>query len=219
MARNAPKSGSVPARRWASSSSGTVRSMAASASCSDIVLPVGIGAMVAFSLAANHPESVDKIAMLDVPHPSDSFHELRVLGPNALWWFAFNQLATLPAELLAGRARPLVDHMIERLAQDPAAIADRDRAIYAAAYDPADAIQAGNKWYQTFERDIEDLRTYDKVTTPVLGLLAPWAAPAVEAAITRAATDVRIRVIPDSGHFLAEERPEAVLAELTEFFG
>jgi pimeloyl-ACP methyl ester carboxylesterase len=178
-----------------------------------------IGAMVAFSLAANHPDTVGKIAMLDVPHPSDAFHELRVLGPNALWWFAFNQLDTMPAQLLEGRARLLVDHMVERLAQDPAAITDRDRTIYAAAYDTADAIQAGNKWYQAFERDIEDLRTYDKVTTPVLGLLAPWAAPAVEAAITEVATDVRIRVIPDSGHFLAEERPEPVLAELLAFFG
>jgi pimeloyl-ACP methyl ester carboxylesterase len=96
---------------------------------------------------------VRRIAMLDVPHPSESFHEL------------------------------------------------------------------GNGWYQAFERDIEDLRAYEKVTTPVLGLVAPWASAQVKAAITRVATDVRIRVIPDSGHFLTEERPEAVLAELTSFLG
>ncbi|GAA3436369.1 alpha/beta fold hydrolase [Kutzneria kofuensis] len=178
-----------------------------------------IGSMVAFSLAANHPDTVRKIAMLDVPHPSDSFHELRVLGPGTLWWFAFNQLDTLPAQLLEGRARYLVDHMIDRIAVRRDAITDRDRAIYAAAYDTADAIRAGNRWYQAFERDIEDLRGYEKVTTPVLGLLAPWVREPVEAAITEAATDVRIREIPDSGHYLAEERPDAVVEELTRFFG
>jgi pimeloyl-ACP methyl ester carboxylesterase len=142
-----------------------------------------------------------------------------VLGPNALWWFAFNQLDALPAQLLEGRARLLVDHMVERLAEDPQAITDRDRASYAAAYDSVEAIQAGNKWYQAFERDIEDLWTYDKMTTPVLGLLAPWASAQVEVSINQVATDVRIRVIPDSGHFLAEERPARVLAELIDFFG
>ena len=32
-------------------------------------------------------------------------------------------------------------------------------------------------------------------------------------------TDVRVHKVPGTGHFLAEENPDAVLAELTAFFG
>ncbi|WP_157494410.1 alpha/beta fold hydrolase [Kutzneria sp. 744] len=178
-----------------------------------------IGSMVAFSLAANHPDTVRRVSMLDVAHVNESFRQLRLLGPNTLWWWAFNQLDGLPEQLLEGRARFLVDHIVDRLAVRRDAITDRDRAVYAEAYDTAAAIRAGNGWFRTVEQDIDDIGTYEKVTAPILALLAPWVRARTEPGITGYATDVRVVEVPDSGHFIAEEAPDLVVDELTRFFG
>ncbi|MEV6605217.1 alpha/beta hydrolase [Kutzneria sp. NPDC051319] len=178
-----------------------------------------IGAMVAFSLAANHPDTVGRVSMLDVAHVNETFRRLPLLGPKALWWWAFNQLDALPEQLLEGRARHLVDHIIDRLAVQRDAITDRDRAVYAEAYDTVAAIRASNGWFRALEQDIEDIGTYEKVTAPILGLVAPWVRARTEPGITNYATDARIVEVADTGHFIAEEAPDLVVDELTRFFG
>jgi pimeloyl-ACP methyl ester carboxylesterase len=180
-----------------------------------------IGAMVAFSLAANHADTVGTVTLLDVAHPHDGYYDRPLLprpGEEAgfLWWFAFNQVHGLPEQLLAGRSRLLIDHFVDRLAPRREAITDRDRAIYAAAYDAPGAIRASNGWYQAFGQDIEHQRGYDKVTVPVLALLSAAVHDRVGAIISAHAADVRLRSI-DCGHFIAEEQPDIVVSELTRF--
>ncbi|TCO50895.1 alpha/beta fold hydrolase [Actinocrispum wychmicini] len=182
-----------------------------------------IGAMVAHSFAVNHPDAVGKIALLDVPHPDDSLYDLTLIPrpgqPFFLWWFAFNQVDVLPGQLLAGRSRLLVDHLCGLMLLDQKNISDRDRDIYAHAYSTPDAVRAGNGWYQTFSQDIADQRTYPRLTTPVLGLISAANYDYVAAAITRHATDVRLVKVANTGHYLAEEQPAAVIDELTRYFG
>ncbi|MET0235115.1 MAG: alpha/beta hydrolase [Kibdelosporangium sp.] len=181
-----------------------------------------IGAMVGHSFAANHPHAIGKLALLDVPHPDESLYELTLLprpGQFHLWWFAFNQVALLPEQLLAGRFRVLIDHLCGLILQNPGALTERDRAIYAKAYSSPDAIRASNGWYQTFGQDITDLRTYPRLTLPVLGIASEPAAEFLGGPLRRQAADVRIEQITGSGHYVAEEQPEAVLAHLREFFG
>lgn len=182
-----------------------------------------IGAMVAHSLAANHPDAVRKIALLDVPHPDGSMYQLTLLPqpgqPFFLWWFAFNQVADLPEKLLTGRFRPLVDHLCALMLENPDAIGDRDRAIYAHAYSRPDAIRAGNGWYQTFGQDIADEKTYPMLTMPVLGLASAVGYDYLAGPLLRQATDVQLRKIENTGHYLAEEQPDAVVTELRKFLG
>ena len=90
-----------------------------------------------------------------------------------------------------------------------------DRAVYANAYKSADAIRAGNGWYQTFTQDIADQKTYAKVKVPTLGLAGPgygW----MNGFLSTYATDARTVKI-DSGHFMAEEAPAATLKEMEAF--
>lgn len=182
-----------------------------------------IGAMVAFAFAANHPEATKTVTLMDVSHPDESLYQLPMLAPPGqpvnVWWFAFNQVATLPEQLLAGRSRLLVDWMFDHLAADPASIAARDRAIYAAAYDRPDAIRAGNGWYQAFGQDIEDQKAYAKIAAPMLGLGSEFNYDYLAAVLPSKAADVRVRKIAGSGHFVAEERPRAVIDELLTFLG
>jgi pimeloyl-ACP methyl ester carboxylesterase len=180
-----------------------------------------IGAMVAYSFAANHPQAVRKIALLDVPHPDETWYDFTLLPkpgqPFFLWWFAFNQVDLLPEQLLAGKSRLLIDHLCGLMLRDQAAISDKDRAVFAHAYSTPDAIRAGNGWYKSFGQDIVDEKTYSRLTTPILGLGADNYDYLADR-LPRKAIDVQVRKIADSGHYLDEEQPGAVVAELRKFF-
>ncbi|TDC68631.1 alpha/beta fold hydrolase [Streptomyces hainanensis] len=180
-----------------------------------------IGSQVAFSFAANHPEATRRIALWETGHPTEIFNELRMLpqpGQPAPWWFAFNQLDGLPGQLLEGRFRYVVDWLIDYQATTPEAFGEEARARYAAAYDTPDAIRAANGWYQTFGQDIEDLEDYPVLTMPLLALGGIYY-QLVLAQLEGRATDVRLVELAGAGHYLAEERPDDIVRELTAFLG
>ncbi|QFZ16599.1 alpha/beta fold hydrolase [Saccharothrix syringae] len=182
-----------------------------------------IGAMVGHSLAANHPEAVRRLALLDVAHPDESMYDLTLVPrpdqPFFLWWFAFNQVPLLPEALLAGRFRLLVDHLCGLMLKDQGAIADRDRSIYADAYSSPDAVRAANGWYRAFAQDVLDRRAHPRLALPVLGLVNEDNPDQLAVPLRRHVVDPAIRVVRGSGHYLAEERPDAVAGELLAFFG
>jgi len=126
------------------------------------------------------------------------------------------RFAGLPEKILAGREHLEQEWFFKYLLCDERAIGPRDRAVYAAAYLSQDGIRAGNAWYQAFPKDILDDGTYSKLQMPVLGLAGPgygWLKDTLE----RHCTDVRVIKIQNSGHFIAEERPDATLGYLNDF--
>lgn len=188
-----------------------------------------IGAQVAFSFAANHPESTRKLVMLDVPHPDEGLLNWPMLPVHGtftdkiderypyVWWFAFHQVKGLPEQLLEGRVHLEHNWFFKYLLLDEASIGPADRAVYAAAYNSADAIRAGNAWYQAFTQDIIDGKTYSKLEMPVLGLAGPgyeW----LKATLANKATNAKVFRIEKSGHFVQEEQPEATSKAMLEFF-
>jgi pimeloyl-ACP methyl ester carboxylesterase len=179
-----------------------------------------IGAMVAFSLAANHPGLVRTLTLLDVAHPEESWYRMPLLPrPDThghLWWFAFNQVRGLPERLVAGHARELVDHLCDLWLVDKDAVTDRDRDIYARAYDTPSAIRAGNGWYQAFGQDIADDHTYAPVAAPLLALTNPDQYDYLSQLLPGKGKDVRVVRLDGTGHYVVEEQPDEVLRHLTE---
>jgi pimeloyl-ACP methyl ester carboxylesterase len=188
-----------------------------------------IGAMVAFSVAANYPDETQGIALLDVPHPFEGFQQISILPPPGAydlsnpnhpphpWWFALNQVPDLPEKLLDGRMDIVVNWLFDYLAKDKAAISPFDRAVYIAAYEAPGAISAGNRWYQTFGQDIEDLKGYGKLKTPVLGL-GGLSHSLLATFLSRYAENATLIELKNTGHWLAEERPRETTATLARFF-
>jgi len=187
-----------------------------------------IGAMVAFSLAANHPEQVRKLVMLDVAHPSAGYLKIPML-PEAgtfnekidennpyLWWFAFHQVKGLPEDLLEGRAGIEQAWFFRYMLKDESAIDKRDRAVYAAAYSSRDAIRAGNGWYQAFDKDIADSERYSKLQMPVLGLGGPGY-PRLKSGLEATTENSETFRVEGSGHFISEEKPAELLSHLKDF--
>ncbi|MFI9505297.1 alpha/beta fold hydrolase [Nocardia sp. NPDC052566] len=192
-----------------------------------------IGASLGYHLAANFPASVRKLVTVDLGVPDASWQVIPMLPGSddqaaALevgrggypWWFALNQLRELPEALLTGRFRPLIDWLYGHMLTDQASVDEQAREIYAHAYGTAEAIRAGNGWYQTMRQDIADLATYAPVTLPILTLSGESSYPALrEQMSAEKGTDIRVVMIEGSGHYVPEEAPAAMVRELIAFFG
>lgn len=188
-----------------------------------------IGSQVAWALAANHPQRVRKLVMMDVPHADPSLFSWPVVPTTTTfndspkiderapfpWWFAFHQVKGLPEALLAGRHHLEQEWFFRYLMKDESALSPLDRSVYRNAYASPQALRAGNAWYQSFTQDIADQKTYAKVSVPVLGMAGPgygW----VKGFLDAYATDVRMKKM-DTGHFMAEEAPDQTVEHLTDF--
>lgn len=187
-----------------------------------------IGSQVAYAFAANHPELTRKVVLMDVP-PLDAqvakwplLPALGTFGDKVdddhpyVWWFAFHQVKGLPEDLLVGRHHIEQAWFFRYLLKDESAVDARDRAVYAAAYASRDAIRAGNAWYQAFPQDIADFETYGPVDAPMLALGGPGYAW-MKQTLTPKVRDLRVVKMVGSGHFIAEEQPEATLREMIGF--
>jgi pimeloyl-ACP methyl ester carboxylesterase len=180
------------------------------------------GMWIGYALAADHPDRVDRLAVAETPLPGVSPSPPLFANAhlnNALWHFAFNRLAAVNDQLVAGReqiyfgwqfatkaARPLPDyavrHYVDTLAADPAAL-HASFAIYRAL----DATIAQNQQRMT-----------RRLAMPVLGIGGGHSlAGQVADTMRLAADDVQTLVIPGCAHHPAEETPEETLTALTAF--
>jgi pimeloyl-ACP methyl ester carboxylesterase len=190
-----------------------------------------IGGMVAISFAANHPEATEKLIVLDGSHPSEGLMYLSMLpAPGSftpkmngqhpyLWWMAFNQVPGLPEQLLAGRFHFLLDWLFQYVMLDEDCMSAFDRAVYAAAYNEPDNIRAANGWYQAFGQDMEDVKSYPRLTMPVLGIGSYVAYENLQMTLPMLAENTQVIGILDSGHYLFEEKPAPVLDAVIHFLG
>ncbi|MBB4120152.1 alpha/beta fold hydrolase [Martelella radicis] len=187
-----------------------------------------IGSQVTYAFAANYPDATLSATFLDVPGLDDAVLGLKLLPEPGgmsekatpenffLWWFAFNQVKDLPEDLIAGRAHLYEDWFFNYLMVDQSDMSERDRAVYAHAYNSRDAIRAGNGWYQAFPQDIVDARDYSDLEMPTLGLGGfgyYWIANFLETH----AESYQIEQLEGVGHYVMEEAPDAVTGYLLEF--
>ena len=188
-----------------------------------------IGGMVATSFAFNYPDSTAKLVVLDATHPSDGMLHMPLLpAPGTftakisgehpyLWWMAFNQVKELPEQLLTGRFHYLLDWLFAYVMRDETKMSARARAVYAAAYNEAASIRAANAWYQAFDQDMADARTYSLLTLPVLGIGSYVAYENLKRAVPAIAPHGQVVGLLDSGHDMYEEQPQQVLEAILSF--
>ncbi|WP_327118171.1 alpha/beta hydrolase [Streptomyces sp. NBC_01341] len=180
-----------------------------------------VGAMVAYSFAANYPEATDKLAVWEGgPYRPAVYEHLSVFPkdtePN-VWWYPLAMIEGLPEKLLAGRFRHIIDATTDSLALYPERVSEESRAIYAASYDAPEAVAAAFRVYRAVHQDMADYDTYAPLTMPTLVIGARYLD------FIRIMMDGRVEnpvyaKIEDSGHYIAEEQPEALVAELKKFF-
>ncbi|MFG1414468.1 alpha/beta hydrolase [Xanthobacter sp. VTT E-85241] len=178
-----------------------------------------IGLMVAYAYAAQYPEAVTRIALMDafLPGVGDWTH---VWLMRDLWHFHF--YGKTPLALVEGRERIYFEHFWNDFAADPAhSVSEADRQFYAAAYAQPGGMAAGFEVFRAFERDAADFAAYaeTKLSTPMLVLTGEKASGEFLIAQGRlVAEHVEGVVVEGSGHWLMDEAPGKVIPRLVAFF-
>ena len=122
---------------------------------------------------------------------------------------------------MAGRERIYLDRFYNELSADPKRIDEATRAHYATLYARPHAIHDAFEQFVAFPQDGIDNRAFlakGKLTMPVLALGGEKSYGANMATELKfVATNVNGGVIPNSGHWIMEENPDATTKLIVDF--
>ncbi|MER8487586.1 alpha/beta hydrolase [Mesorhizobium australicum] len=190
------------------------------------------GGRVAYRMALDHPDRIEKLAVLDIVPTADAWDRADARLALGFWpWSLLAQPEPLPENILAGAADAIVDNALGGWGSSPDVFPAGIRQAYVEALrDPAriHAICEEYRAAATLDRDHDraDKAAGRRIACPVLalwsgqGALAEWyAGEGGPLALWRNwADDVRGRAM-SGGHFFPEEAPAQTAGALIDFFG
>jgi pimeloyl-ACP methyl ester carboxylesterase len=178
-----------------------------------------IGNMVGYALAAQYPSRIARWAAIDAPLPGIGDWDNIIRSP-LLWHFNFRG----PDEerLVQGRERIYLDRFWNELSADPKGIDEETREHYAALYARPHAMHDAFEQFGAFSQDAVDdkalLAKGGKISMPVLAVGAEKSFGTAMADDLRfVASNVTVGIVPNSGHWIMEENPQATIKLVTEF--
>ena len=178
------------------------------------------GGPVAFSLAAQHRDAVRKLAIFDVPVPGDGTPAMF----NNRWHHGLHWELDFPEALTAGREDVYLSFFYRNWGARPDAISDEAQQEYLRTYRQPGAMRAGFNFYRTTPQDVADNERFlkdGKLRMPVLcygGEAGRGRRMTALESWQQVAEDVRGGIAEGCGHWIPEERPDWVIAELLAFF-
>jgi haloacetate dehalogenase len=186
------------------------------------------GARVTYRLALDHPDCVQRAAVLDIVPTIEQFERLnRTTARAAYHWYFLAQPAPFPETLIGKDPDYFLRHTLESWCGTPGAFTAEALASYGEAFrDPA-VIHASCEDYRAgigvdCEFDDADRKAGHKVAPPLLALWGAQGRPHRGQAVLEVwkawADDVRGEPL-ECGHFIPEERPAELAKLLLDFFG
>jgi pimeloyl-ACP methyl ester carboxylesterase len=167
------------------------------------------------------PGLIDKLVVMNLPHPACFARELR--RPPQLfqsWYMFFFQLPWLPEFMLGRRNARATSSIIRGSSRNPARFTDEDLEVYRANAARPGGLTAMINWYRALFRG--GLRGFRSGPIPVIHIptLFLWGdADRALSLRTTQGTDkyvsnLTFRVFPGISHWIQQEAPEAVNAML-----
>ena len=180
------------------------------------------GAALAWSLALDQPQLIDRLVILNLPHPACFARELRrPVQFTRSWYMFFFQLPWLPEFLLGRRQGRGASELIRKTSRNPARFADEDLEVYRANAARPGGLTAMINWYRALFRGGAMQRFFGS-DVPIIHVPTLFLWGDADVALSLRATrgteqyvsDLTFRVFPGVSHWIQQEAPEAVNAML-----
>jgi pimeloyl-ACP methyl ester carboxylesterase len=178
-----------------------------------IVIGHDWGGFIAWHLALQRPELVERLVILNAPHPAAIRREMRNPRQWLRSWYVFVfQLPGLPEWLLAAGDGALQRRVFGRTPSRPNAFTPEDLQKYREAFPTRRDWTAPVNYYRAAFR-YRPSRRLVPILTPTLLVWAerdPYLGPRLSHGLEPWVPNLRVERLPDVGHWLQNEAPERV---------
>ena len=180
------------------------------------------GGMVAWHLAAQHPQHIERAVLLNTPHPA-TFGAFAATHPTQLlrsWYFGFFQLPLLPESVLSALGFAAMRATLVSSAR-PDTFSTADLEQYRQAWAQPGALTAMINWYRALSGPSLLVRT-GRVGVPLRLIWGEGDAfldqRLADAALAQCDQGELVR-LAQATHWLHHEQPERVSGLIAEFLG
>jgi pimeloyl-ACP methyl ester carboxylesterase len=187
------------------------------------VVGTDTGLPIAYALAADHPERVERVVLAEVPGPPGAIPSPPFFVPaplnNGLWHIAVNRLDEVNEQLVTGREDIYFGYEFDIQAGKNKLPADLI-GYYVGLLSNPESLHGTFSFYRDWDTMMaqNEQRKNRPLTMPVLAIggAESWG-EAVGESLKPLAKDVQSVVLPGAGHWFAEQAPEEAVEALTAF--
>lgn len=185
------------------------------------------GGTIAWNLAQKFPHRLNRLALLNAPHPQRFMREMvsNVDQLRRSWHVLAFQIPNLPELLIRQNLSGFVKNMLQDQAVRKGAFTTQDTAIYQAALEKPGVLAAAMSYYRQLLSPQSWWRAWgrspDPVTVPTLILwgeedffLSNTLTEGMEQLVS---APFQIKFVPHCGHWIQQEVPQTVNRELISF--
>ncbi|GAA5107693.1 alpha/beta fold hydrolase [Nocardia iowensis] len=183
------------------------------------------GAAVAFQYASQFPADTARLGYLDLPLPGPAIDASTYRSMS--WHIAFHSQRRVPETVVSDDVREYLALFYPQVSfggtafggtSDRSPFTDAEIDEYARTYRRPEVLSGGFELYRALDKDVGDTVAAAPTSVPTLLMTAQGQLDPVRAtAAPRMTNIVRAVDVPNAGHWLVEENPEFVTAELLHF--
>ena len=182
------------------------------------------GGGAAWTFGMLHPDRLRRLAILNAPHPVTFQRHLRSFQQLKRSWYMFAfQLPVMPEVGLARNDFASLRQVFRTASVRPGAFTEADIERHIAALRPPGSLTAAINYYRAAFRNVGPnaprARRVDHPTLVLWGDQDRFLGPELAEPGSEWVPNVRIRHVPEAGHWIQHDVPELVNDELVRFFG
>lgn len=183
------------------------------------------GAAVAFQYAAQFPADTARLGYLDLPLPGPAINASTYRSLS--WHIAFHSQRRVPETVVGDDVREYLAMFYPQVSfggtafggtSDRSPFTDAEINEYARTYRRPEVLSGGFELYRALDKDVRDTTAAAPIRVPTLLMTAQGQVDPIRATVAPRMTNiVRAVDVPKAGHWLVEENPQFVTAELLRF--
>ncbi|MFL5693475.1 MAG: alpha/beta fold hydrolase [Ktedonobacteraceae bacterium] len=180
------------------------------------------GGVLAWAFAMSYPQMTERLIVMNAPHPQAMQRAFRTLKQLRKSWYIFAfQLPWLPENALLRNNAYEIGRMLKGAAVQKSAFPNEVLATYQEAMSKPGAMTAALNYYrQLIRHPLRSAKNYASIGVPTLLI---WGEQDIALGIELTygleqwVPNIQIKRIPDSGHWVQQEKPELVNTLIAEF--